>query len=523
MQAHMPNKQKSIIGVLLFSVVFILICIRHYAEFAFMMPNGIHEGAQSDRLALAIQFYDNGMNFFLPRTYHIGSIDAVTPTEFPLQSYLAACLGKIFGRESISVCFRLLTLFITYLGLLALYKICYRATRDMITSLFIPLFLFASPVFAFYACNYLPDIAAVSFSFIGLYYFIGFLKSSSFRQLVYAIALLTLATLVKTTLGIVLLTVMAYTLFHMLFVQKPVDRKPLAKTLLVFALSFVPIIGYYFYNQYLSKHYNAYLFLMRANPFKDMEAVKLYFQYSIRHSYVNEYYITLQYPFIALLFSTGLYTMLTDPDKRRYLFFFFVLFCGSIAATFLFGQQLIHHDYYFISIWHATLTISMLVFIIWIRKSITDAKTVSLFNIGGIASLVIILLFAQNFFSSRATLEEYRYPGLKKTIASNWMKNGAEKLDKLNISRNTPILVLDEESPNTALVYFDRKGVQMGRGWWPGDMNKVTKCMNENNIRIMVCDARKMPEIKATYAHQFPEMFTELYIDDYCAVYRMND
>lgn len=64
-----------------------------YAEHLTRLPFGMHEWAQADRLALAVSYYDNGMNFFLPATLNQTTKGGIVGTEFPIQAYTAAALG----------------------------------------------------------------------------------------------------------------------------------------------------------------------------------------------------------------------------------------------------------------------------------------------------------------------------------------------------------------------------------------------------------------------------------------------
>jgi hypothetical protein len=61
-------KQRNFLPFLFFWIILALFCITYYQKALFMYPSLIHAWAQSDRLALAIAFYDNGMNFFKPAT-----------------------------------------------------------------------------------------------------------------------------------------------------------------------------------------------------------------------------------------------------------------------------------------------------------------------------------------------------------------------------------------------------------------------------------------------------------------------
>lgn len=516
-------KNKTLPGIIVFTFLFVIISCIRYHDFLFELPYGLHEEAQADRLALAIQFYDDGMNFFKPRTYNMAAEDRIVAAEFPIHSYTAAAIAKIFGREYINTIYRLLTLVIVYAGLLALFLTAFKATKDRIVSLFVPFFLFCSPVFAYYACTAMPDAAAVGICFIGFYFFYSWLSSHRLSDLRKAIIFFTLATLIKTTLGIVLLAGMSYAFLNIMLLPKGNYKKDIWKVIGLFVISLSVILAYYIYNQYLISRYHGYVFVLRVLPFENWEEVKLYFTYSLRHTYINEYFIVPQYPFLLLLLISGSIAMYMNKHRRNWLFFFVILFTGTTITTFLFGHQLIHHDYYFVSMWMPALTITLLAYVIELRNTINTAKGALLLNSAVFATLVILIVFAHSFLASRITLEDYRYPGIKNALRSNWMHDGAKKLEELGIGRDSTIFVLDEGPANTALVYFDRKGMNTPPGAWEGNLHNVRSYMDRLKIRIMVCDARKMPLIEATYAPLFNELFTQLYIDEYCAVYVLNN
>src|SRR4051812_37150024 len=202
--------RNTLISIFLFIVILVFFSVTYYHEMLFMWPEGIHDWAQSDRLSLAVSFYDRGLNFFKPATNNLWPEDGITGVEFPLQSYIAALAGKILGRSHINTCFRLIDVMISCTGLLFLFLACYKRTKDFIFSLVPPLFMYCSPIYVYYTCNYLPDAAACSISFIAFYFLLEYIDTSSSRSLLLTLAVLTLATLMKTSLGIYLLSFMGY-------------------------------------------------------------------------------------------------------------------------------------------------------------------------------------------------------------------------------------------------------------------------------------------------------------------------
>lgn len=515
----MLRDKKTFAGIMIFTVLFAALCIYRYHDFLFMLPYGMHEEAQSDRLALAIQFYDHGMNFFLPRTYNTYPIDGITGVEFPIHSYTAALMGHVFGRDNISTSFRLLTLLITYGGLLALYLSCFRVTKNYIASLFVPLFLFYSPSFAFYACNYMPDVAAGSISFIGIYFFLYYYETGSFKFLQRAVIFLTLAALVKTTVGIVLLSVMGFCFLDILFFKRFIRKADVRKIIILYACSLVAIMAYFLYNKYLTEKYHSYIFVLRILPFYNWEEVKLYFGYSLTHTFLNEYFVVPQYPLIVLTLIAGIFVLIRDKRKQYFAWFIALMFSGCLACTFIFGSQLIHHDYYFVSMWQPAITIALLITFTEISLLISRRKQRVFFTITTLLVLVVVFVFSNKMLQGRIQVSEERYPGGKKILASTWMKDGDKILDKIGIGRDSTIFILDEAPANIGQVYFDRRGRNASPASWRGNIFNVRDYMKDGNIRIMVCNAEKMPEIKTTYARHFDEVFKELYIDSNCAVY----
>lgn len=507
-----------IAGSLLFSVLYIAYCFNAYSEFLFSLPYGIHEHAQADRLALAIQYYDRGMNFFLPRTYHIYAIDGITQVEFPLQSYLAALGGLIFGRENISLSYRLITLTIGYAGLLALYLSVAQAVKDCISALFIPFFILTTPIFSYYICNYIPDAAALSICFIGFYFLLSYKLSHKYNQYIVAIVMLTLATLIKTSVGVVLIGVIGYSIFDLIFNDDLNLRRRILKTSILLALTPLLPILWYLYNLYLTEKYHSHIFLMRINPFHTWYEFKAYIDELVLKRYSEEYFTLAHYPFILFLAIAGLRTIFLNKSERSSIFLISAIVTGSSILTILFGVQLVHHDYYFLSIWQPEIIITLTILFISYRNRIIYPKAIYAFNVVVIIGITVLSYFGLNRLEKRLTLDVETYPLAHTYNSAYWMHNGANIMDSLSIDKNTNIYVLDESAPNLGLLYFDRRGINASPGSW-GNMLDIRNYMKERNIKIMVCDARKIPGFEK-YKY-FNQVFKELYRDKLCAVYYM--
>lgn len=506
-------------GVTLFTVVYIIFCGYYFHDFVFALPYGLHDEAQADRLAVAIQYFDRGMDFFHPRTYHLYATDGITPIEFPVHPYLAAILGHIFGREHISLCYRLLTLCIGYVGLLSLFLTVARATKDIVSAMFMPFFLLSSPVFAYYLCNYMPDAAATCISFSGFYLFLKYIDNRRFKTYVWAIVVLTLAALIKTSVAVILLSVIGYSVIDMLFIKRLGLGDKLWKVLLTYGLSLGAILAYYLYNQHLTDKYHGYIFLMRVLPFENKTEVRTYFEHALPVRYINEYFTVAHYPIMAFIVAAGVFTLFKNKAKRQLLILIGIMMCGCASLLALFGHQLIHHDYYFVSMFIPSIIIILTILLIEIRNRIPrDISHMA--NVGLIAALCFVCLYGKSHFFKRINMDEHKYPGTKENDLSYWMKGGDRLLDKLGIDEDSSIFILDENPANVGLVYFDRKGMNAMKQSW-GSMYDVRNYMNSRDIKIMVCDARKLPWFESFGG--FSKLFTEIYRDERRAVYYLMD
>ncbi len=234
-------------------------CNNYYGDIINKLPFGIHEWAQADRYALAINFYDNGLDFFHPATQNLGSVRGIVGVEFPIQAYLAALIAHITGRGSISLVFRLLDILIAATGLYFLFRAVYNATRDFIFSITAPLFVFCSPVFIFYAGNYLPDPAAAAITFIAFYYLLEAMRLNKQGTLMTAIAFATLATLIKTSAGIYLGGIIFYGLYDALISRK--NRRSACYILAAACISALLIVANMANIHHLNQKYQSSLFL----------------------------------------------------------------------------------------------------------------------------------------------------------------------------------------------------------------------------------------------------------------------
>lgn len=176
-------------------------------------PDSVHQWRQADCLAYVKTYYRDNSGFFNPGTFNLAGKEGKVVSEFPILYYLAANIERIVGEHFWVI--RGLTFFCYVIGLIFLLKII----RLWIPHYFlasVPVLLLAtSPFYYYYALNFLPNIPAISISFIGLYFLLRYERERKFGILVLGILSFALSTLLKPTGGgIILVAYCCVRLYH---------------------------------------------------------------------------------------------------------------------------------------------------------------------------------------------------------------------------------------------------------------------------------------------------------------------
>jgi hypothetical protein len=161
---------------LLLAVLLVGLSFFYYSQTIYYFPSHIHAWTQSDRYAIALNFIDNGFDFFHPATYNLLTKNGITQVDFPINEFAVAILMKIFGSSSPAI-FRLYDLCYGIIGLIFLFQLTKKITGSEWKSYVAVIFLFSSPVYAYYQAGFLPSIPALANVIIGFYFFYVYFKS----------------------------------------------------------------------------------------------------------------------------------------------------------------------------------------------------------------------------------------------------------------------------------------------------------------------------------------------------------
>jgi 4-amino-4-deoxy-L-arabinose transferase-like glycosyltransferase len=446
------------------AILLALVAAVYYLPFLHELPTAIHAWAQSDRLALAINFYDYGFHFLTPRTSALTSIGGVTGVELPLQAYLAALSGLIFGRSNISAAFRLLDVAMTVVGFFYLFRLVYERTGHFAAGLVPAAFLLASPVFAFYAGSTLPDPFGLSLSFVGYYYWLRYFDTSQqFADLLKAFAVLTLATLIKTTIGLHLSAVASITLLYALLQPSRFTPRQRVQLLLALAAGVAVVVGFYLHNQHLNTTYRSLQFLAATMPADTPEAQHEYLQ-RLRTIWFYEYLTRTHYR--VLLGSVLVCLALSRRAWRQYAPLLLLLGSALLIVPLfyrLMGAQLAVHDYYIICSFLPPALLLLLLALLLLAQYTGKVRYVTTVGFG----LLAIYLLSTGYKRLNRRMGD-DYPPFSQYYNHLWMRGGAAEMQRAGVPAAAQALFV-AGAVNVAQVYFDRRGLS----WEPADVSAV--------------------------------------------------
>jgi 4-amino-4-deoxy-L-arabinose transferase-like glycosyltransferase len=213
-------------------------------------PNGYHAWRESDTAAVAEAFYKETKNIFQPRIHHRQDKIGITGMEFPIYNYAVGLLYHIWGFQHYVP--RMLTIIMSLLGLLGIYKLSKLYFKNSIATLAVYLSA-CSPLFFFYGRKIQPDMIILTASVWAFYFFIRMEERSSTQHFIISLSLIILGALIKPTALAVGLPMAVYLLFFKYRGRFNAIFKP--KYLLFLGISILLPLAWNFYARYLKSKY----------------------------------------------------------------------------------------------------------------------------------------------------------------------------------------------------------------------------------------------------------------------------
>jgi hypothetical protein len=326
-----------------------------YHQLLFEKPQSIHQWRQADCASIALNYYQNGLNFFAPETHNLtsdgGTSGKCMTSEIPVLYYSAALLYKLFGPHDFL--FRLLNTLIFLLGLFYLFKTLWLFSNNFFWSAGLSLLLFTSPVLIYYGNNFLSNSAAFAFTLLGWYHFSRFLLRNRTRYFHYSLLLFLLAAAFKVTS---LLSLLAISGIYFLEVWNIKRTKNLTlfflkkrRFLMPVAAVFCFISGWLIYAHSFNQAHDSHYFSTTIFPiwnYNPDEILKILNQ--IHKTWGDQYFHGSVFLFLLIC----LIFIYTQGKKANAFFLWLIplLFLGGLAYFLLQFWTFRDHDYYTIDL-----------------------------------------------------------------------------------------------------------------------------------------------------------------------------
>ncbi len=325
-----------------------------YYDIIFLRPQSMHQWRQADCLQIAHNYLTNNWNFFQPSIHNYFSdseTSGKSAGEFPILYYFVAILWKIFGEHEFI--YRIVVLAIFYVGLYFLYRLLKNILHSNFWALNITFLLFTSPIITFYANNFLTNIPALSFVFIGWYYFYKYYTYRKNKWLIIATLFFTLAGLLKMTAYISFVTIGSFFLIDCFKALKKTNSNQIFKDLksafLILLLGFFALVSWYLYSAYYNNLHGGKYTFNGLMPIWEMTVNK----WSLIKTFVNNILIHQFFSSILLwvVLAMGLFILLNYKKVNKFIYTTLVLLIVGVFCFILFWIQAMDaHDYYIINL-----------------------------------------------------------------------------------------------------------------------------------------------------------------------------
>jgi hypothetical protein len=415
-------------GITLFSAAY------RYPSMLSRLPQGSHKWRQADCLAMTENYRQFQLSFFKPATYNLQSENGQVAGEFPLFYFIAAHFkNPVFAL-------RLFHSIVFIAGIFSVYFIAFHFFRRRFLSLLVAFLFFTSPLLVFYGNNFLSDVPALAFAFIGWsLYLYGYGRNRI--KVLAAFACFTFAALLKASEALHIILCIIYS-------ECNEDAKITGRNLPAYGCAFISLAiiasWYYYARQYNLTHHDTYYFLgispVWKLPFPDIVL-------ALRRMIVtwsNNYFWR---PMLAIG-MLALYPLIRNKKKLSPQLRSLTLWSGVLVALYIlvFAEKMIRHEYYY-----TVFFIFLLFYIISVLKVYNAFHAENVFA----HTALFLLLFANAWFCKSFVAEKLTYTNYNPALASEELQRF---MVQKGIGGHAKILSIPDISPNETLCLLKRKG-----------------------------------------------------------------
>jgi len=430
---------------------------------------GRHVWRQAQTQGTIENFVTEDFNILNPREHRRNVYEGYYRMEFPLYQWLIAGAGKLIG-STVSLS-RWLTLFISLLSILGMFKLLNRFTDDNTAQMGAWAFAW-SPSLFYFGINPLPDNLALCLGIWGLAMFFKFFESKTkFTHLLLSAILLALAAAIKLPFGLFY----AVPFYFAILALTKWNIKTFIKNLVYIPFLVLPIAWYAWVIPTWDK-----IGILSGGGNEELQKLWYYF---VRNLWGIFPELILNFGSV-FFFLVGIWIILKFKLYKHSKGQSFILLFIALAAYFFYVLKMIqgNHEYYLFVFYPIVFAIVTLGIKHLIQKSL-NLKRISL------ALLMLLPIFTYLRSSNSWDTEN---PSVPKELLDKkeWFQNLTPKEDLC--------IVGSDQSPYTYFYYLDKRGYAFSNDSIPPE--KLALWI-KSGAKYLYSDSRKFEAAK--YVHPY--------------------
>jgi len=415
-------------------------------------PQSLHIWRQTDSATQAQNYFYNGFDFFSPQVNNLNIEDGKAASEFPIFYFIVAVGWKIFGMHEFV--FHFVWLMISYLGIYNLFRFC-REKMSILQAFLISFFVFSSSSYLFYFLNYIPDPVAFAFVWPALRYTISGYENHKKGEIILGAFFWMIVGLFKPTYLILFFSFIGGDFCSRIFQKKSLP-------FLHYFLSSISLIGPFAWFYYVKSVYNLSngntFFSNTIRPYWDLTSAEISdIIHKVAVLQINFYFaLSTLYILPALILAAIIYRFKSFLKESLTLIFSII---GSFFFILLWFLVFGNHDYYIITLIPIVIYTFYLLSIKLKDKFIFGKLQWNYLFIG----LIGFMLFKNIILEKDVYIERYADYGWMNEFSKKMKSLEAIRpnLDKIGITRDEPVGITFDPSPNSSLYYLHRRGITL--------------------------------------------------------------
>lgn len=411
-------------------------------------PTGEHVWAQIDRASMALTYYQDDAPFLLPRCHQANyNMEGITAGEFPLIPYTVSKLYSIFGFKE--AYHRGFVLLVSIIGFLFSFLLALRLLKSYFWAVFSSVIWIASPNIIYYSASFLPDVPALAFVIISVYFLFRNKTTPSIGDWICFAFFFSLAGLIRAS---AILPISAITLSYLISFNGN-KLKGMKKKLVFCFACIIPLIfaiSWIYYSKWVVNHYGIFTFLMSPVPptsFKEFREGMTVFLARNDYFYINGFYY-----FLGISTLLGLIFI---KRSNKFLILTTILIYLSFFALFItLFKKGFEHSYYWIPF-----QIGIFFHVCWLADLARKIKIPTWSK----AIVVIVAMIFINYNSIHVEKNVTRRWEYRRGLYSSY--NDLEPyLDSLGIHYGSRVVSYNDPTFNNTLYLMNRKGWELDKG-----------------------------------------------------------